>query len=94
MAELKGKNNSDRDPRRGAEEAWTRNMGARKPPIFILVERGRREDHVPSSDVEAETALKVIGRRVSEGSSVYTDCFKAYLSLSEAGYTGSWWSTT
>jgi len=37
-------------------------MEGDKPPIFILVERGGREDYVPSSDVEAETALKVIGR--------------------------------
>jgi len=34
---------------------------------------------VPSSDVEAETALKIIGRRVSEGSTIYTDSSKAYL---------------
>jgi len=51
-----------------------------QPPIFILV---RPEDYVPSSNVEAETALKIIGRRVSEGSTVYTDSFKAY--LGEAG---------
>ena len=41
---------------------------------------------MPSSGVEAETALKIIGRRVSEGSTIYTDSFKAYLSLGEAGY--------
>ena len=41
---------------------------------------------MPSSDVEAETFLKIIRRRVSEGSTIYTGCFKAYLGLGEAGY--------
>jgi len=36
---------------------------------------------VPSGDVEAETALKIIGRHVSEGSTIYTDSFKAYVGL-------------
>jgi transposase-like protein len=61
-------------------------MEGDKPPVFILVERGGREDYVPSSDVEAETALKVIGRRISEDSTIYTDWFRAYLGLGEAGY--------
>ena len=90
---LKGRNNSERIKRLGRKPrrrglkrrgrgAWNQD----KPPIFVLVERGGLEDYVPSSDVEAEIALKIIGRRVSEGSAIYTDCFKVYLSLSEAGY--------
>lgn len=92
-AGLKGRNNSHRikrlgrkPRRRGLRRRGRGTWSQDKPPIFILVERGGLEDYVPSSDVEAETALKVIGRRVSEGSTVYTDSFKAYLSLSEAGY--------
>jgi len=92
-AGLKGRNNSLRIKRLGRKSrrrglrrrgrgAWNQD----KPPIFILVRRGGLEDYVPSSDVEAETALKIIGRRVSEGSTVYTDSFKAYLGLGEAGY--------
>ena len=61
-------------------------MEPRQASRLHPVERGGREDYVPSSDVEAKTALKVIGRRVSKGSSVYTDCFKAYRGLSMAGY--------
>ena len=92
-AGLKGRNNSPRirrlgrKPRhRGLKRRGRGTWSQDKPPIFVLVERGGCEDYVPSSDVEAETALKVIGRRVSEGSSVYTDCFRAYQGLSEAGY--------
>jgi transposase-like protein len=57
-----------------------------KPAVFILVERGGGEDYIPSGDVEAETALRIIRRRVLEGSTVYTDSFKAYLGLCEVGY--------
>jgi len=57
-------------------------MNQDKPPIFILVGRGEPEDYAPSSDVEAETALKIVGRRVSEGPTIYTDCFNAYADLS------------
>lgn len=92
-AGLKGRNNSDRirrlgrkPRRRGLRRRGRGTWNQDKPPVFILVERSGPDDYVPSSDVEAETALKVIGRRVSEGSSVYTDCFKAYLGLSGAGY--------
>ena len=49
-------------------------------------ERDGSEDYVPSGDVKAETVLKIIRRCVSEGSTIYTDCFKAYLGLGEAGY--------
>jgi len=58
-----------------------------KPQIFILVERDGCEDYLTSTDVEEETAQKVVGRRVSEGSKVYTDNFKSYNCLGEAGYT-------
>jgi transposase len=92
-AGLKGRNNSHRikrlgrrPRRRGLRRRGRGTWSEDKPAVFVLVERGGPEDYVPSSDVEAETALKVIGRRVSEGSSVYTDCFRAYLGLSEAGY--------
>jgi len=53
---------------------------------------------MPSSDVEAETALKMIGRRVSKGLTIYTDRFKAYVGLSGAGCRHeavnrfSWWA--
>lgn len=92
-AGLKGRNNRDRirrlgrkPRRRGLRRRGRGTWREDKPPIFILVERGGPEDYVPSRDVEAETALKIIGRRVSRGSTIYTDCFKAYLSLGEAGY--------
>jgi len=49
-------------------------------------ERDGSEDYIPSSDVEAGTILRIIRRSVSEGSTIYTDCFKAYLGLGEAGY--------
>jgi len=45
-------------------------MNQDKPSIFILVGRGEPEDYAPSSDVEAETALKIVGRRVSEGPTI------------------------
>ncbi|RLI13131.1 MAG: hypothetical protein DRO43_06340 [Candidatus Hecatellales archaeon] len=35
---------------------------------------------------KGETALKIIGKRVSEGSTAYTDYFKAYVGLRGAGY--------
>ncbi len=96
-AGLKGRNNSHRikrlgrkPRRRGLKRRGRGAWGRDKPAVFILVERGGGEDYVPSSDVEAETALKVIGRRVSEGSTVYTDFFKAYLGLGEAGYNHEW----
>lgn len=57
-----------------------------KPPIFILVERGGGEDYVPSSDMSGDTADKIIGRRVSKDSTVYTDGFTSYSGLSAAGY--------
>jgi len=55
-------------------------------PVFTLVGRGRSEDDVPSGGVEAETALKIMGRSVSKGSTIHTDRFKACLSLSWARY--------
>ena len=48
------------------------------PPGPHLVDRS------PSRDIETETALKIIGRRILKGSTVYTGFFKAYLSLGEA----------
>jgi transposase-like protein len=56
-----------------------------KPAIFTLVERGGSEEYVPSSNVEGETARKVVGRRVSKGSRLYTDSFHIYLGLDEVG---------
>jgi len=35
-----------------------------KPAVFILVGRAGGEDYVPSSNIESETAIKIIGRRV------------------------------
>jgi len=57
-----------------------------KPAVFILVGRGGGEDYVPSRNVESETAIKIVGRRVQKGSTIYTDSFKSYLGLSETGY--------
>ena len=39
-----------------------------------------------SGDVESETVLNIIRRRVLEGSTIYTDLFKSYFGLCEAGY--------
>lgn len=90
---LKGGSNSRRIERlgrklrrRGLKRRGRGSWSSDKPPIFILVDRGGLEDHMPSSDVEAETALKLVERRVSKGSTVYTDGFKAYSNLGEAGY--------
>jgi transposase-like protein len=92
-AGLKGRNNSQRikrsgrEPRcRGLKRRGRGTWDEDKPPIFILVERGGGEDYVPSSDVSGDTADKIIGRRASKGSTVYTDCFASYSGLSEAGY--------
>jgi len=52
---------------------------------FSLVEEGG-EDYVPSSNVEAEAAIKIIDRRIQEDSTIYTDNFKSYLGLSRLGY--------
>jgi transposase-like protein len=41
---------------------------------------------VLSSDVSGDTADKIIGRRVSKDSTVYTDYFASYSGLSAAGY--------
>jgi len=92
-AGLKGRNNSRRIKRlgrrlrrRGLRRRGRGTWDQNKPAMFILLERGGGEDYAPSGDLEAETAKKVIGRRVSEGSTVYTDFFKAYLGLGDAGY--------
>jgi len=72
-AGLKGRNNSHRIKKLD------------KPAVFVLVERDGSEDYVPSGDVEAETVLKIIRRRVSEDSTIYTNCFKAYLGFRGGG---------
>lgn len=51
-----------------------------------MVERGGGEDYVPSSDVSGDTVEKVVGRRVSKDSTVYTDAFTSYSVLDELGY--------
>ena len=90
---MKGRNNSarikrlGRAPRRRAfrrrgRGAWSYG----KPAIFILVGRGGGEDYVPSSNVESEATIKVISRRISRDSTIYTDSFKSYLGLGEVGY--------
>jgi transposase-like protein len=90
-AGLKGRNNSERirrigrkPRRRGLKRRGS--WGEDKPAVFILVGRGGVEDYIPSGDVESETVLKIIGRHVLEGSTIYTDFFKSYLGLGEAGY--------
>jgi len=92
-AGLKGRNNSQRIRRFGREprcrglKRRERGTGSEdKPPIFILVERGGGEDYVPSSDVSGDTVKKIVGRRVSKGSTIYTDSFPSYFCLGEAGY--------
>jgi len=92
-AGLKGRNNSTcikrlgREPRcRGLKRRGRGTWGEDKPPIFILVERGGGEDYVPSSDVSGGTVEKVVGRRVSKDSTVYTDAFTSYSVLDELGY--------
>ena len=84
-AGLKGRNNGGRIEGLGRRP---RRRGLKRRGLKEHLHPGWEgsEDYVPSNGVEAETALKIIGRRVSEGSTVYTDCFKAYASLSGAGY--------
>jgi len=92
-AGLKGRNNSERirrigrkPRRRGLRRRGRGAWGEDKPAVFILVGRCGMEDYIPSGDVESETVLKIIGRHVLEGSTIYTDFFKSYLSLGGAGY--------
>jgi transposase-like protein len=92
-AGLKGRNNSQSIKRLGRKprRRWLRRRGRGrwsqdKPAIFTLVERGGLEEYVPSSNVEAETARKVVGRRVSKASRLYTNGFDIYLGLDDAGY--------
>jgi transposase-like protein len=92
-AGLKGRNNSERirriggkPRRRGLKRRGRGAWGEDKPAVFILVGRGGGEDYIPSGDVESETVLKIVGRHVLEGSTIYTDFFKSYLGLGEAGY--------
>jgi len=92
-AGLKGKNNSirikhlDRKPRHRAFRKRGRGSWEYdKPAIFILVSREGGEDYVPSSNVEAETAIKIIDRHILKNSIIYTDNFKSYLGLNELGY--------
>ena len=59
---------------------------SRLDTIFILAGGGGLKDYVPSGNVETEITLKIVGRRVSEGSTTYTDCFKAYADLRGAEY--------
>jgi len=46
----------------------------------------RLRDNVFSRNVESETIIKIIGRRVQKGSTIYTDSFKSYIGLGGAGY--------
>jgi len=92
-AGLKGRCNSVRIKRLGRKprrrEFRKRGRGLwiyDKPAIFILVGRGGGEDYVSSSKVESEATLKIIGRRIQKGSTIYTDSFKSYMGLSELGY--------
>jgi transposase-like protein len=92
-AGLKGRNNSirikhlDRKPRHRAFRKRGRGLWSYdKPAIFILVSREGSEDYVPSSNVEAETAIKIINRRILKNSIIYMDDFKSYLVLNELGY--------
>jgi len=79
---LKGRSNSARMRRLGRRrglrrrgcEAWKND----KPPIFILVEGDGCEGYLPSTDVWGGDRAEGVGRRVSEGSEVYTDIFKPY----------------
>jgi len=85
-AGLKDRNNStrlrirclERIRRRGLRR-WSRGtLNNDKPPMFILVERDGCQDYFSSTDVEGEAVQKAVGRRVFEGSKVYTDSFKFY----------------
>ncbi|MGC9164471.1 MAG: transposase [Thermoprotei archaeon] len=91
-AGLKGRNNSERikrlgrkPRRRGLKKRGRGTWNQDKPVIFILVERGGQEDYIPSSDVEAEIALKIIERRVSKGSTILYRLLQG-IDLGEAGY--------
>ncbi|MBS7269810.1 MAG: transposase [Candidatus Freyarchaeota archaeon] len=47
-------------------------------------ERGG-EDYVLLSDVSGDTVGKIVGRRVSKNSTIYTDVFTSYSVLDELG---------
>jgi len=68
--------------RRRGRSSWIHD----KPAVFILVGRGGGGDYVLSSNVEAEAAIKIVGRRILKDSTIYTDSFKSYLGLSRLSY--------
>jgi len=90
-ASLKSRNNSicikhlcresrRRAFRRRGRSSWIHD----EPAVFILF--GRGGDYVLSSNVEAEAAIKIVGRRIWKDSTIYTDSFKSYLGLSGLSY--------
>ena len=92
-AGLKGRNNSVRIKhlcresrrrafRRRGRGSWIHD----KPAVFILFGRGGCGDYVPSINVEAEAAIKIVSRRIRKDSTIYTHNFKSYLALSGLGY--------
>jgi len=92
-AGLNGRNNSVRikhlcrEPRRRAFRRRGRGSWIHdKPAVFILVGRGGGGDYAPSSNVEAEAAIKIVGRRTLKNSTIYTDSFKSYLGLSRLSF--------
>jgi transposase-like protein len=59
-----------------------------KIPVFGMVERGGRVIATVTKDVKASTLFPIIAERVLPASTVYTDCYTTYDSLSrmEQGY--------
>jgi len=68
--------------RRRGRSSWIHD----KPAVFILDGRGGGEDYIPSINVEAEAAIKIVGRRILKNSTIYTDSFKSYSGLSRLSY--------
>lgn len=54
-----------------------------KRPVFGLVERGGNVVAVATSDTTSKTILPIISKHVSPGSTVFTDRFQAYASLTK-----------
>jgi len=68
--------------RRRGRSSWIHD----EPAVFILDGRRGGEDYAPSINVEAEAAIKIVGRRILKNSTIYTDNFKSYLGLSRLSY--------
>jgi len=63
-----------------------RGRGTRKTPVFGILCRGGKVWAKVVPDVEAQTLLPLIHRRVKRGSTIYSDTWKSYTGIAAKGY--------